>query len=409
MPGATVSPADGLASSQRMATALRRLLTVGFSSALALGIALPYQALYLANHFRMGPAAIGSISLLAGFLSLPAQLVGGHLSDRLGRRYLVVIGTSLSALGCACLEVLTNQMFAIVGFLMLSLGFATVFALVQAVAGDIKGTQRDKTFAWVAAAIGAGWGLGPAIGGVLVTWSYRVTFGTALLVSCAAIIFSLRLPETASSLERAASRNVRARPAWKDRRFMVLSVLVLVAWLVGGQLVVTLPLWIVGILKYPPWIMGFVFAVNGLLIAGGQITLTRVVSKLRRSHILALGAVGFGTGYGTIGIALMPALLIGAVLFTLGEMLLVPTTSGALDRLAPPGRRGQYQGSGVLFQTLGWSAGPLLGGLLLQYAGGQVLWATCLVTGLCCAVGFLLYGRWENGSDIPVSDPTSKT
>jgi len=61
-----------------------------------------------------------------------------------------------------------------------------------------------------------------------------------------------------------------------------------------------------------------------------------------------------------------------------------------LDRMAPPGRRGQYQGAGAFVQSVGFTIGPLPGGVLLQVGGGILLWPVCLAWGAATAAGYAL-------------------
>jgi hypothetical protein len=183
--------------------------------------------------------------------------------------------------------------------------------------------------------------------------------------------------------------------AWQDASFLAFGALELGVWLVGGQLLVTLPLWVVHELGYSNAFFGVLMALNGVLIAAGQVALSGSMRRYPTSAVLALGALGFGVGYALMSLRAAAALVAGTLILTLGEMLLVPTTSAALDRLAARGRGGQYQGAGAMLQSVGISLGPLPGGILLQL-GGPILWTTCLAWCAACAAGYVGYGRWRN-------------
>jgi uncharacterized membrane protein YqaE (UPF0057 family) len=61
---------------------LRRLMPVTCVYTMVIGASVPFVAVYLAHRFGTSSAVIGALSTAAGFLNLPIQLGGGHLSDR---------------------------------------------------------------------------------------------------------------------------------------------------------------------------------------------------------------------------------------------------------------------------------------------------------------------------------------
>ena len=373
---------------------LRRLMLVTAAYTMVIGASVPFEAVYLAHRFGTGSALIGALSTAAGFLNLPIQLGGGHLSDRWGRRPLLLLGTLSSLAGCFGLAAAPSFGVAAVAFVVLGTGLALLFPLTQAMAADLAEPERqERSFARVYAALGVGWALGTIVGGIVATWSYTLLFVIGALLAVVASFAALTLRETAP--ERAAERPAAGRTghAWEDPRFVVLGLLVMATWLVGGQLLVTLPIWVVQSLGYPSTLFGAMMAFNGLLIAVGQVGLSGRVSRLAPAAVMGLGAVGFGVGYGLMALPWVPVLLVGTLLLTLGEMLLVPTTGVAVDRLAPLDRRGQYQGAVSVLQSLGISMGPLAGGLVLQTWGGPALWLACLAWACLCGAGFMAYGK----------------
>jgi MFS family permease len=372
---------------------LRRLMLVTAAYTMVIGASVPYVAVYLAHRFGTGSATVGAVITAAGFLNLPLQLGAGHLSDRWGRRPLLLLGTISSVVGCAGLVAAPSLAAAALAFVVLDVGLALLFPLTQAMAADLSDPERqERSFAWVYASLGVGWALGTIIGGIAATRSYSLLFVIGALLGAVASVTVLTLRETSPG--RAADEPATGAPthAWQDRRFLLLGALVMGAWLVGGQLLVTLPFWVVQSLGYPNTLFGLMMAANGFLIAVGQVGLSQRVRRFAPAIVMALGALGFGVGYGLMALPWIPILLAGTLLLTLGEMLLVPTTGVAVDRLAPVERRGQYQGAASVWQSLGIALGPLAGGLIMQTWGGPALWLACLAWTCVCAIGFVAYG-----------------
>jgi MFS family permease len=80
-------------------------------------------------------------------------------------------------------------------------------------------------------------------------------------------------------------------------------------------------------------------------------------------------------------------------IWTIGEILLAPSSQSFAADLAPPHMRGAYQGAFALAFTAAFAAAPAIGGAIIARAGAPWLWHGCLVTGAVVAAGFLLLGR----------------
>ena len=120
---------------------------------------------------------------------------------------------------------------------------------------------------------------------------------------------------------------------------------------------------------------------NGGLVILGELPLTAFTRRLHWQ-----GPLIAGTALTTVGIAISGAfepytiLVVGWIVWTLGEMLFSPVVMSAVSVLAPPSRRGRYQGYLAFAQAAGFAIGPPLGVLLYGYSPGA-LWAGCLAVG----------------------------
>jgi len=104
--------------------------------------------------------------------------------------------------------------------------------------------------------------------------------------------------------------------------------------------------------------------------------------------VLSVGACLLGLGFGMNVVATGPALYgLGVVVWTVGEICLLPTANAVVADIAIPEMRGRYQGAyGLSFGLAGFGA-PLVGTAVLQRYGGAALWLGCLVAGLLVAAG----------------------
>jgi MFS family permease len=143
---------------------------------------------------------------------------------------------------------------------------------------------------------------------------------------------------------------------------------------------------------------GVVISANGVLIVLLQIPFTQLMRGRSPARLLALGSLLFGAGLGLTAFAgSMPLYALTVCVWTLGEIINFPTTSAVVARLSPPHARGRYSG----IMGLSWSAanfgGPLIGGLVIDRAGTDVLWAACACVGAVASAGYLVLLRERSG------------
>ena len=67
--------------------------------------------------------------------------------------------------------------------------------------------------------------------------------------------------------------------------------------------------------------------------------------------------------------------------------------------VAPEDMRGRYMGAAGLTWGVGWSLGPLLAGLMMDFGDPRYVWYGCLIVGLAAAVAFLRLGRWQSNAE----------
>jgi len=121
-----------------------------------------------------------------------------------------------------------------------------------------------------------------------------------------------------------------------------------------------------------------------------SLPLGRRVARLPAGLVLGAGALLNGVGFGLVPLAASSAgYAATVVVWTLGEIIMVPTAGALTARLAPTHLRGTYQGVLYGAGALAALAGPVAGGMLLQHAGETTLWATCLVVGIVAAAAFV--------------------
>lgn len=373
---------------------IRLITAMGFS------ISLPYLSLYLHQQRGLPMAVVGAIMLGSAFVGAVGRLAGGEFSDRLGRRPVLLFAIGLRVLlfaGMTSLLALTGPVWVIAClYLAIRLTGALAMPAISAMVADlVPPSRRTENYGLLRAGTNLGWGLGPAIGGYLATlFPYATLFGFTALSSLVALALGWGFARESQARREPSPSLTALLSALRDRQFLGFVGLSLLVLVVGGQLVSTLSVFVVDRLGYSEAAFGELLTLNGLLVAALQYPIALGVQRRWRMG-LVLGSFLYGLGYLGFGwFRAYPSLMACLIVVTVGEMLFAPTSLAVVAELAPPTRRGRYLGAFGLAESVGWSAGPFLGGLLLDAFPGS----PALMWGLISSLAFLGGGglwAWE--------------
>ncbi len=376
------------------------ILSLGwFSSAVGFSLSLPFISIYFHSELGVSLTGIGLFFGISAVIRTFFQTMGGELSDRLGRYYIMVIAQSVRAvlfLVIAYVMSMGAGFLTIAGLLIVNSIFGASFqpAANATVADVVDSKHRTEGYAVVRAAANLGWAAGPALGGYMAGMSYSVLFvlsGIMALVSSSIIAIFLR--DIRHKQPRRDSFRIKDVFAIrKDRNMLRHVLLVFMVYLVVSQLIAPLSLYAVELRGLTEGQLGFLYTINGLLVAGFQIPVTRLLRSLRYSSQLALGAAIYGIGYFCVGMSsTFPLFLLAIIIITTGENCISPPALSITANLAPTGYIGRYMGVYGFAVSGGWSLGPLLGGTLLDWAKPDYMYAWGIIVGvaLIASLGFL--------------------
>jgi MFS family permease len=173
-----------------------------------------------------------------------------------------------------------------------------------------------------------------------------------------------------------------ARLPWKNRPFFVFSLIVFGVGLIAYQHLATLPLYIRFTCGQPESFFGLLVALNTSIVILFELPVIPWLQRRRRTSVMAAGILLFGLGYGLYGVSTGWVVLVGAtVVWTVGEIVLLPMAAAHAAAMAPPESRGRYMGAYVTAFGASFILAPLLGGPVLDAWGGRILWVTCLALG----------------------------
>ena len=367
---------------------------------LGLFMVMPVMAL-LAQDFRdYSPLLVGLAIGGYGLTQAALQIPMGMLSDRIGRKPVILIGLALFAIGSGVAAMADSLLWVVVGrFLQ---GTGAIAGAVMALAGDVsRDSERSKVMAIIGIAIGFSFYLSLLIGPAIAT-GYGLegifTLTALLAAGCMPLVLWVvpdatnKAPsgDTLPVVEDIKRLFFEGRLARLNLSVCLLHMLITILFMQLPGLLVAQDIsldqqWLV----YLPVLITSVFTMAALMSVarkGSQNGILRFAVVL-----LAVACAGFAF----LGQQYWPLMIFSVVFFT-GFNYLEANFPAMVSSLAPAGKKGSAMGIYASFQFFGAFLGGALAGLLAQYASAQWIFIFASVASLAWL--FLLGGLHQGSA-----------
>jgi MFS family permease len=365
--------------------------------ALTSSMSMPFLAIYLSQTTELEISAIGLIIGAGPLAGTVGGFIGGMLSDLLGRGKLMILSLLVLALSHLGFVSTVNPALLLVASILRGLAGSFFGTIAKALMGDLTSEEnRFRVFANRYMAVNLGFSVGPMIGAFLgfggSTFAFTLAAAVYVLyaVGLALCFRAFRVTEASAVREE----TVTLSRIWQVLRHDVVLLLFIMGGVllvtVHGQMSVTLSQYLNENIAEGVKLFGLLMSINGITVLLVQVPLTRWSEKLslyRRivlgSLLLAAGEVGFAASSGWGGF------IVAMVIFTLGEILIVPAEYAQIDQITPIGMRGTYYGA-QSFSDFGSFLGPWVGGMILSAYGGPAMFLT-----MAAIAVFSLFFFWK--------------
>jgi len=303
----------------------------------------------------------------------------GALSDRVGRRALLLFSALSTAAVLPCFLLVTDPLSLVLWSLALGTTGAINMPVASALLLDLAPAERRQSvLALNYTVMSVAYTLGVMPAGYVAERGYGLLAALSaagyLLV---AILYALAL-RGPLPIERRPPGSGMVRDtlaAFVDRRFALFAAIAFVFPLSMGMVVTVSPLFGADRGLGEGYI-GLVLGGNSILVALLALPVASRVEPLGPFRLLGAAAAIVAIAHACYGLipGTAAALMIGTVVFSFGEVLFSSAVPTAVARLAPEGRRGAYQGSWTLIASLSMGSALVLSGMISKLAGWEGAW-----------------------------------
>ena len=357
----------------------------------------PFIALYITDKFSVGMATAGIILGLNSISGLVGGTIGGALTDKFGRRSIILFGLIFSAFSTLTLGLVTE--LSVLYPLVIVIGFLGSIAgpAHQAMVADmLPEEKRQDGYGIIRVVANISWMIGPIIGGIIAARSYLMLFILdAILSSITAVIVFKLIPETMpqKTIEQAKESILRTLAGYwkvtKDAPYMAYLVVSMLMLIVYQQMYSTLSVYLRDHHNIPTQQYGLLLTISAITVVLTQLWVTQRTKGKPPFLMMALGTVFYMIGFTMFGVV-NAYWLFGAaiIIITIGEMIVVPVSQYLAARFAPEDMRGRYMAFFNLAWALPSSIGPWAAGMILDNYNPDWVWYAGGIISAVAVLGF---------------------
>ncbi len=362
----------------------------------------PFVTILLREQLGLPLTQVTLLFTLNSAAGLIATSFVGPAVDRFGRRTAMIAGLVMSGLAL----VMMGLVHGLAGW-ALALTLTGLFNPMYRVGSDamvadlIPEKERANAYSVMRMSNNLGVAVGPAMGGVVIAISYSLAFfaaGAASLVYALIVLLLVRETLRSAAPSQAGAAGQRESrgfgPVFRDRRFVAFCLLMILATIPSPILWMLMPAYAkanFGVLEQQA---GFIMSTNALMVVLLQVPVTRWSSQRPHLRVLALGALIYALGVGSVALgAGFWAFWLSMVVLTFGELLIAPTGTAYAANAAPSAMRGRYMGLYGLTWGVAFGIGPVLGGWLNDNVSPIATWIGGMLIGFIAVLGFLALQR----------------
>jgi MFS family permease len=361
------------------------------------GMIVPYFAIYLGEYTHLSISEIGFIIGASSLAGMAGGFLGGTLSDVIGRRKVMIVSLCISSFIILGLTIHSFPWLLILFTVVKGFTLSFFDPSAKALIGDLTDSEkRLSAFSMKYFCGNLGFAIGPIIGTIfgfteISTVPFYIAFAIFVFYSALLNLFFIKFKVTAAAVQDEKLRiRDSVRIMGKDKVLFLFLIGGMLATTVHGQFSVTLSQFFYSDFKEGLRFLGVLWSAHSMTIIVLSAPITKFMKKrtpfdsiIVGTSLFTLGIIGFWLSHS------FPAFLVAMIVFTIGEIFLIPAEYAIIDQITPVQIRGTYFGA-VSFTALGSFVGPGLTGLLLAEFNSTIMFLFLTVI----SVVSLLFYYW---------------
>jgi predicted MFS family arabinose efflux permease len=354
------------------------IVPVSFTYSASFSTFWVYVGIYAVKGLHWPASRVGLLFLASAPAAAVANYLSGRISDRTGRKPLIVASFLASSANVLLLTWLGGTTaLAFVLIVVQGVIGAPAYSLDRVLVADLvpDDESREPAYASVRVATNLGTLVGPPLGALLVFVAGWTAFllGIAVLGVIGAAFAIALLPPAHAIVEARVPGSLRM--VLRDRPFSLLLLSTLLAFTDYCGFETVLPVLAVSAYGLAPSTWGLLVIISPALVVLAQLRLTRATSRIPPASRLAGATLLMGLPFlallASSHVAMIAAVI---VVFVVGEMVWMPTSQAVAAQLAPPHARGTYFGALAAMTGPAWTLAPFVAFQLRAHAGVGSVW-----------------------------------
>lgn len=356
----------------------------GFTSVFLIGLGLtivnpviPFMVEQYTTNTQQQATAVTLLSAIYAFSMFLAAPMLGTLSDRFGRKIVLISSLFGSAIGYFLFGLGGALWILFLGRIIEGLTGGEISAILAYFADLTPIESRTKYFGWISATVGIGTAAGPLIGGFLAQYGPAIPLYVASFLSLSNAVYGyFFMPESLTKRERTRNLSLQQINPFKQLQLVFtfrsvkwLLITGFLIWLPNGSFQAIFAQFSIDTFHLSPMIIGFTFSLIGMMDIFAQLLIMPILLKFwRENQIITMGITSEMIGYSVIIFSAfyssIPCFILGMVFFGLGDAIFSPSYNGLISTYASKEDQGKIQGASQSIQALARVIGPMIGGQL---------------------------------------------
>lgn len=366
---------------QKNFSALTLIFLTVFIDLLGFGLLIPVLPSFGVNVLNIDEFSIGIAISIYSFIQFLFNPIFGKISDKNGRKPVILFCLLLNALGYLIFAFTDNYLILLISRIIAGIGGSSI-SVAQAYIADITTPEsRSKGMGLIGSAFGLGFVFGPLLGGILAEYGYQIVGFVSAGFSLAALILTFfMLPESLKFSNKTQTKTVRKirlintqsfRYVFSKPDLALLISLFFILTFSFANIYGTFALLGIQVYGFTDKQNGYMFGITGIVSALVQGVFIGKISKfLTKKKIIIIGSLLV-----SLNLALIPysvnflGLAIVSVFLSIGTGILQPTVLSLISEVTSESEQGLILGINQSMSAFARMLGPLWGGFAFEYLG----------------------------------------